>query len=76
MFLVLMARSAETIFNHNFAISHTKEVHAMGCARKIANVFLHQTSTNWAVAVFKVPLLYRDWPIEGDPCRMWTGVAS
>ena len=48
----------------------------MGCARKIANVFLHQTSTNWAVAVFKVPLLYRDWPIVGDPCRMWIGCES
>ena len=75
--MVLLAHSAETILNQdNFAISYTKEARAMRCARKFANVFLRQTCANWAVAVFKVPLLYRDWPIEGDPCRMWTGVAS
>ena len=48
----------------------------MRCARKFANVFLRQTCANWAVAVFKVPLLYRDWPIVGDPCRMWIGCES
>ena len=53
-FLVLLARSAETILSQdNFAISSTKEARAMRCARKLANVFLHQTSANLAVAVFK-----------------------
>ena len=76
-FLVLLAHSAETILNQdNFAISYTKEARAMRCARKFANVFLRQTCANWAVAVFKVPLLYRDWPIVGDPCRMWIGCES